>query len=443
MTEISVRKKSFPHIVIVGGGAGGLILATQLGRKLGQKKVAHITLVDAQLTHIWKPLLHEVAAGSLNPYEDELNYFAQAQRNGFAFQPGRMTGVDRDKRLVKLDDMQDETGMTVVESREIAYDYLIIAIGSTANDFGTPGAQKNCIYLDTRREAEKLHRTLLNHYYRAKARGEDNSRLSIAIVGAGATGVELAAEMHHAAGVLTSYGLDEIDPANVSITLIEAADRILPALSERISKLAYLQLKHIGVTVLTDEKVIEIDDKGIKTASGMHINASIRVWSAGIKAPECLRNIAGLELDRGNTLIVDRFLRTTLDERIFAIGDCASCTVIDKKLGKLRVPPRAQTAYQQAQWLSDALPILIEGKSPKIFSYQDRGSLISLSTRSTVGQLMGNLTGSINIEGKIARLMYLSLYRLHQATLYGWPRMIIFILKDILGRSTGPKLKLH
>jgi len=439
----SSDKTYMPHVVIVGGGAGGLILATQLGRKLGLKKKAHITLVDAQLTHIWKPLLHEVAAGSLNPYEDELNYFAQAQRNGFAFQPGRMTGIDREKCLIHLDDMQDDMGSMVVESRSITYDYLIIAVGSTANDFGTLGAQKNCIYLDTRREAEKLHRTLLNHYYRAKARGENDSRLSIAIVGAGATGVELAAEVHHAANILTSYGLNEIDPTNVSITLIEAADRILPVLSERISRLAHLQLEHIGVTVLTGEKVTEIDGSGIKTASGKYIDASIRVWSAGIKAPEFLRNIPGLELDRGNTLVVDDFLRTTCDDRIFAIGDCASCTVTDKKLGKVRVPPRAQTAYQQAQWLADALPMLMEGKSPKVFSYQDRGSLISLSTHSTVGQLMGNLTGSINIEGKIARLMYLSLYRLHQATLYGWPRMIIFILKDILGRSTGPKLKLH
>lgn len=86
-----------PHIVVVGGGAGGLVLASLLGRKMSKKKQARITLVDEQLTHIWKPLLHEVAAGSLNPYEDELNYFAQGKRNGFSFQPGRMVGLDREK----------------------------------------------------------------------------------------------------------------------------------------------------------------------------------------------------------------------------------------------------------------------------------------------------------------------------------------------------------
>lgn len=433
---------AIPRIVIVGGGAGGLILASLLGRKLGKKGKAQITLVDAQLTHIWKPLLHEVAAGSLNPYEDELNYFAQGKRNGFIFQPGKMTGLDRDNKTILLDDMQDDAGGKLLDARSIAYDYLVIAVGSIANDFGTPGARQHCIYLDTRKQAERFHRTLLSHYYRAKATGDSKGRLGIAIIGAGATGVELAAEVHHAAEVLTRYGLDEIKPADVDITLLEAADRVLPALSEHISDAVQQELRHIGVNVMVGEKVTEITDSGIATASGAFIPAQIRVWSAGVQAPEILRGLGGLSNDRGNTLLVNEWLRTD-DPAIFAFGDCASCTTRTVKGETVRVPPRAQTAFLQAQWLAKALPQMMAGKTPEAFIYRDYGSLISLSTHTTIGRLMGNLTGSINVEGRAARLAYLFLYRKHQAALYGWLRMLVFVIKDVLGRSFGPKLKMH
>lgn len=432
-----------PHVVIVGGGAGGLVLATLLGNRHGRRGDMRVTLVDAQLTHIWKPLLHEVAAGSLNPYEDEVNYFAQAQRHGFSFQPGRMIAIDRERRRIRLDEMQDAAGEPVVETREIPYDWLVIAVGSTANDFGTPGAREHCIYLDTRAQAERFHRALLNTYYRAKALGETGSALDVAIVGAGATGVELAAEIHYAARALAKYGLDEIRPTDVNITLIEAADRILPVLSPRVSRMAQRELEALGVKVLTGEQVTGIDAQGLDTKSGKRIRAQLRVWSAGIKAPDFLAGIAGLERARGNTLVVDSHLRTTRDPRIFALGDCAACSYTGADGAPARVPPRAQSAYQQARWLARALPALIAGREVAPFRWHDRGSLVSLSTHSSVGQLMGNLTGDINVEGRIARWMYISLYRMHQAALHGWLRTLVFMLKDVLGRSTGPRLKLH
>lgn len=437
-----MKNNSIPRVVIVGGGAGGLILATLLGRKLGKKRKASITLVDAQLTHIWKPLLHEVAAGSLNPYEDELNYFAQGKDNHFIFQPGRMIGLDREAKTILLDDMQDEAGDKVLDARKIEYDYLVIAIGSIANDFATQGAKEHCIYLDNRAQAERFHRTLLNYYYRAKASGGNDGRLGIAIVGAGATGVELSAEVHHAAQVLTRYGLDEIKPADVDITLIEAADRVLPALSENISAGVTQELRRIGVNVLVGEKVTEINADGIATASGKFILAQIRVWSAGVQAPPILRGLGGLANDRGNTLVVNDRLCTE-DPAILAFGDCASCTTVNNKGETVRVPPRAQTAFLQAQWLAKALPDMMEGKTPAPFIYRDYGSLISLSTHTAIGKLMGNLTGTVNVEGRVARLAYLSLYRKHQAALHGWPRMLALVVKDMLGQSFGPKLKMH
>ena len=155
------------RIVIVGGGAGGLELATRLGRTLGKKGKARITLVDANLTHIWKPLLHEVAAGSLNSSEDELNYVAQAKWNHFEFQLGRLTGLDRASQRIQLAATLDEQGEELVPARGLDYDTLVLAIGSTTNDFGTQGAADHCILLDTREQAERFHKQLLTHYLRA------------------------------------------------------------------------------------------------------------------------------------------------------------------------------------------------------------------------------------------------------------------------------------
>lgn len=436
-----MKEPGIARIVIVGGGAGGLVLATLLGRKLGKRKKAHIILVDSQLTHIWKPLLHEVAAGSLNPYEDELNYFAQAHRNHFEFQPGAMTGIDRTRRVILLDDMQDTSGNLVIEARELPYDYLVLATGSLSNDFGTPGAEAFTMPLDTRRQAERFHRTLLSHYYRAQARG-DRDALGIAIVGAGATGVELAAEVHHTAKILTRYGLDEIQPANVIINLIEAAPRILPALDERISAGAHEELSRIGVHVLVNQRVSSVNAEGITTADGTFIPAQIRVWAAGVKASELMKNLGGLSNGKNNTLMVDGNLRTE-DSRIFAIGDCAYCVETLQDGSQRTVPPRAQSAFLQAKWLTRYLPDLIAGHQVPSFRYRDYGSLISLSKKRAIGKVMGNLTGKINVEGRLARIMYLSLYRRHQAVLYGWTRMVVFVLKDLLVRNSGPRLKMH
>ncbi|MDV5862834.1 NAD(P)/FAD-dependent oxidoreductase [Pseudomonas mendocina] len=430
------------RIVIVGGGAGGLELATRLGRKLGKSGAARIILVDANLTHIWKPLLHEVAAGSLNSSEDELNYVAQAKWNHFEFQLGRMSGLDRASKSITLAPTLDEDGQVLMPERRITYDSLVIAVGSTTNDFGTPGAAEHCIFLDTRAQAERFHRRMLSHYLRAHANeGADGSQIDIAIVGAGATGVELAAELHHAAKQLAAYGLNRIRPEDMRITLIEAGPRVLPALPERIARPVHQTLEKLGVTVLTGAAVSEVTAEGLHTADGNFIPASLKVWAAGIRAPGFLKDLDGLESNRINQLQVRPTLQTTLDDDVFAFGDCAACPQPGQE-GR-NVPPRAQAAHQQASLLAKSLRLKIAGQALPEYRYRDYGSLISLSSFSAVGNLMGNLTGSVMLEGWLARMFYVSLYRMHQMALYGVPRTLLLMLSDRLGRSTEPRLKLH
>ncbi|KQQ50017.1 NADH dehydrogenase [Pseudomonas sp. Leaf127] len=429
------------RIVIVGGGAGGLELATRLGKTLGKKGTASVTLVDANLTHIWKPLLHEVAAGSLNSYEDELNYVAQAKWNHFQFQLGRMTGLDRASRKIHLAATQDENGNELVPARSLDYDSLVIAVGSTTNDFGTLGAAEHCLFLDTRKQAERFHQQLLNHYLRAHA-GQDNStqEISVAIVGAGATGVELAAELHNAAHELAAYGLGRIKPENLRITVIEAGPRVLPALPERIGGPVHKTLEKLGVTVLTNAAVSEVTADNLVTSSGQVIPAQLKVWAAGIRAPGFLQDLDGLESNRINQLQVLPTLQTTRDENIFAFGDCAACP---QKGTDRNVPPRAQAAHQQASLLAKSLRLRIEGKALPEYSYKDYGSLISLSRFSAVGNLMGNLTGSVMLEGWLARMFYVSLYRMHQTALYGAFRTLMLMLGSRIGKGTEPRMKLH
>ncbi|MFK3974760.1 NAD(P)/FAD-dependent oxidoreductase [Pseudomonas sp. NPDC087358] len=429
------------RIVIVGGGAGGLELATRLGKTLGKKGTASVTLVDANLTHIWKPLLHEVAAGSLNSYEDELNYVAQAKWNHFQFQLGRMTGLDREHKQIHLAATQDENGDELVPARSLDYDSLVISVGSTTNDFGTKGAAEHCLFLDTRKQAERFHQQLLNRYLRAHASQTDvTEEINVAIVGAGATGVELAAELHNAAHELAAYGLGHIKPENLRITVIEAGPRVLPALPERIGGPVHKTLEKLGVTVLTNSAVSEVTAEGLMTATGQMIPANLKVWAAGIRAPAFLEGIAGLETNRINQLQVRPTLQTTRDDNIFAFGDCAACP---QKGTDRNVPPRAQAAHQQASLLVKSLKLRIEGGELPEYRYKDYGSLISLSKFSAVGNLMGNLTGSVMLEGWLARMFYVSLYRMHQMALYGTFRTLMLMLGSRIGRGTEPRMKLH
>lgn len=429
------------HIVIVGGGAGGLELATRLGRKLGKRKKARITLVDTRLTHIWKPLLHEVAAGSLNSTENELNYLAQAKWNHFEFQLGRMHGLDRDNQQIHLEATLDSQGIELVPARSLAYDTLVMAVGSRTNDFGTPGAEEHCICLDSPDNALYFHQRLLGEYLSAHARTGTDEQVRVAIVGAGATGVELAAELRHAAQMLSAYGLDHIRPENMHITLLEAGDKVLPALSDKIATATHRALLDLGVQVRLGAAVSEVTDKGFHTRDGDFIPASLRVWAAGVRAPAFLGQLDGLSVNRINQLEVGSTLQTPQDANIFAMGDCAACPL---EPGSERlVPPRAQSAHQQAAFLCKSLTLRLAGKPLPEFKYRDYGSLVSLSSHTAVGNVMGGVIRSVNLEGWMARMFYISLYRMHQMVLYGRFRTLLLMLSDRIGRRTHPKIKLH
>ncbi len=434
-------------IVIVGGGAGGLELATKLGNTLGRKSKADVLLLDRNHSHIWKPLLHEVASGSLNADVDAVSYRAHAHKNHFRFKLGTLCGLDRAQKTLQLEALHDEEGEEILPAREESYDLLVMAIGSVSNDFGVAGIADHCIFLDSPDQARHFHRRLVNRFIRLNRdlrEGDHERRLKVAIVGAGATGVELSAELFKAREWFATYGLNNIRPEHLQVSLIEAGPRVLPALAERISHAAHDELSKLGVSVRTETVVQRAEPQQLVTNDGEKIDADLMVWAAGVKAPEFLTQLDGLETNRANQLLVAPTLQVKDTEDIFALGDCAGCPMKGPSGEDRWVPPRAQSAHQMATLVGDNILRLLDDKPLQAFVYKDRGSLISLSHYTAVGKLMGGLArGSLNVEGRIARMAYVSLYRMHQLALHGWTRTVLMTLTDKINLIIRPRLKLH
>ena len=461
-----------PHrIVIVGGGAGGLPLATALGDRYGRGREVQVTLVDQNATHVWKPLLHEVAAGRMDADAHALDYLAIAHWHHFRFRQGAIRGLDRARREVMLDAVKGPEGEEILPPRTLPYDTLILCLGSVSNDFGVPGASEHPISLDTLHDAERFHRRLLATCVRADGRAATGGKrqVDIVIIGAGATGVELAAAIRQTTRAHAAYGLDNIDPArDIRITLLEAFSRVLPPLSDHVAMAATELLRKLDVDVRTGQRVTEIDADGVHTASGDFYASDLTVWAAGIMAPAIQRDLDGLEVNRANQLVVGRTLQTTGDPDIFAFGDGAAAPWLGHKparspdgpprgtaapprgaaseasVGVVILPPRAQVAHQQATLLAKSMKARLAGKPLPEFHFRDFGSLVSLGELSAVGTLMGRLVGgSLLIQGLIARLMYTSLYKMHQVSIHGVVRVALDTLGRMLRGRVEPRIKLH
>ncbi len=426
-------------VLIVGGGAAGLELATNLGQKLGKSGQAEITLLDATSTHIWKPLLHEVASGTMSESE-EIEYLAQAHRNHFRFLLGRMTGLNREAKEVIVSPIVNKQGVELVPRRIFKYDTLVMAVGSISNTFGIKGVDEHCMFIDTIKQAYRFQKQLVESYYLkcyANQNQPSEKPLSIVIVGAGATGVELAAELHEVTKLLATYGLE--GSIQVDITIIEAAAQLLPALPPRLSQATLEQLIKLGVNLKLGRRVTEVTETAVYTYDGEVFDADLKVWAAGIKAPDWMKNLGNLETNHINQLVVDQTLKTS-DDNIFAIGDCAACPW-SGHTGN--VPPRAQAAHQQAAAVAKTIVNRLNNKPAVPFVYHDYGSLVSLGKFSTVGSLMGSLMGTVSVGGFIAYIVYLSLYKMHQVAVHGYFRTAMLTLSNLFRRSTHAKIKMH
>ena len=263
--------------------------------------------------------------------------------------------------------------------------------------------------------------------------------LTVGIVGGGATGVELAAELVQVAAIAETYGLAGAS-ARIRIVLIESGSRILGPFPERVADAARKKLEDLGVTVRTDAKVAAVDEAGFRLADGETIAADLMVWAAGVKAPPLLETLSGMERTRSGQLVVGPTLVAASDPRIFAVGDCASPRLPGRDEP---VPTTAQAAHQQALYLCRHLPALIGGKTVPPARYHDFGSLVSLGGYDAFGSLgrFGFFDGGF-IRGRVAQLGHAMLYRSYQARLHGVWKGGLLWLADTIGRRVRPAAKL-
>lgn len=423
------------EIVIVGGGAGGLELASRLGRAFGRKVgPERVLLIDRSIFHIWKPTLHEVAVGTLNPQQEGLSYTILSRTNHFGFTLGELVAFDPAGKKLVLKAVTEASGEEIIPERTISFEHCVLAVGSGSNFFGTPG-KEHAFVLENAQDAQRFQRRLLTLF--AKAAYSTRKQLDVAIVGAGATGVELSAEMMEAYHeIQASTGSKQ--HFHIHITLIEAGNRVLAGLPEKVSIQAAHGLRQKHVTVLVDTKVLQIHPDRVETSKG-DIAADVIVWAAGIKAAERNKEF-GLPVNRLNQFEVDDHLQTPA-AGIYAMGDCAAAPWVDGK----QVPARAQAAHQQAAYLAAMFIARYRGKVfDQPFVYKDSGSLVSLGDNHGVGNLMGSLAGgSFFIEGLIAKYMYMSLHLMHHKVILGWRKTALLALARIFQNRVSGRLKLH
>lgn len=437
-------------IVIVGGGAGGLELATRLGDSVGKAGKAHIVLVDRWPAHFWKPLLHTVASGKHQAQAMQIDYAAQAAEHGFEFQRGDLCAVDRAARRIELAPWLTDDGVELLPTRFLNYDKLVLALGSVTNFFGVPGAAEHVLTLDDVPQAQAFQQRFIDGCIQASARNEaadgnvtGYAGLDIIIVGGGATGVELAAELSHSAHTLARYKVHALDPVrDVRIRIVERGSLLLPHLHPRLSKRAARHLRSLGIKICLDTAVERVDRDAVTDNEGRVFPSSMTLWAAGVEAPAMCATL-GLAVNRLRQILVTPSLQSHSDPAIYALGDCASfvCPI------QGTVPPRAQAAHQQALFLAQTLMHDLAGDDAAAragFAYRDYGSLVSLGPLAAVGVLAATVGGrKLQVGGALARWLYGLMYRKHLMALHGFVRMAARTVADWIAEKISPSVRLH
>lgn len=427
--------------VVVGGGAGGLELVARLCRRLrgrGAAAQAGVVLVDHSLGHPWEPRLHEIATAMQSPAAAESSYLSHAQVHGYRFEWGSLQAIDLERRSIVLRELAAPNGQTILPVRQIAYGQLVLALGSEENDFGTPGAQAHCMFLNTTQQAVQIRDALLVAALRL-AHGQQQT-LSVLIVGGGATGVELAAELRHAIDQLQLY-MQGLRPQRITLTVVEAADRLLSANPVPLSDYAASVLRRQNVQLVLGERVRAVDASGVVLGSGQRMEAQPKIWTAGIQGPRVLAQMPGLPLSPSGRVRVDARLHCIGLPDVHALGDCAEW--IDPATGK-PAAYTAQVAAAQARYLAHALTGQASSAAP--FLFQSGGAIVSLAGHGATGNLttrFGQGSQEHFIQGASARWLYELLYRRHEAVVHGWGRALARLAAQWLAQSYQPTVKLH
>lgn len=357
-----------PHVVIIGGGFGGLHAAKRL-----LKAPVRITLVDRHNHHLFQPLLYQVATATLSPSEIASPLRGILGRHHVSVMLAEVKGIDTAGKRVLLTD------------GELAYDYLIIATGATHSYFGKDEWSRYAIGLKTIEDAVEIRRRVLLAFELAEREMNPalhRELLTFVIIGGGPTGVELAGALAEISRRSLRYDFQNIDPAEARILLLEGLDRVLPTYPRELSEKARRSLERLGVEVRTGTRVTNIDETGVYMGEE-HIPTRTMLWAAGVAASPVARSL-GVELDRAGRVAVTPELNVPGHPDVFVIGDLA----LFKQEDGTPVPGIAPAAMQEGKHAADNILLRLEGRPMKPFRYWDRGTFSVIGRNAAVGVLL-------------------------------------------------------
>lgn len=382
-SEVEVHRHQPPRIVIIGGGFAGVAAARALRRCK-----AEVVLIDRRNHHIFQPLLYQVATAILAPsaIAAPIRQLAKKQKN-LSVKMAEVTRVDLTSRSL-------DTISPVVGGKKITFDYLVLATGMRPSYFGHDEFAKHAPGLKTLRDAEAIRSKILSAYEAAEATDDADERarqMTFVLVGAGPTGVELAASIALMGSITLRSNFRWIDPAKTSILLIEGGQRILPSYAESLSEKVAKRLDKIGVTVMTGTRVEQVDEQGVIVA-GKRIKSATVLWTAGV-APSPILSTLGVTTDHAGRVCIGPFLEIPDKPGVFVVGDAAAATQ-----GGRPLPGVAQVAIQQGRYVGGFISALLNGRpKPGPFWYSDRGNM------AVVGKNFAILeSGRIRLGGFIA-----------------------------------------
>ena len=374
------------HVVIIGGGFGGLYAARGL-----KKAPVRITLVDRHNYHLFQPLLYQVATAALNPSDiaAPIRGILRGQKNVQVIL-GEATAVDPARRAVQLTD------------GELIYDYLVIATGATHSYFAHPEWEKDAPGLKTIDDALEMRRRILFAFEAAEREPDPDKQqawLTFVVIGAGPTGAELAGALSEIARQTMTRDFRRIQPESARVILIEGKDRVLPTYPPDLSEKANRQLARLKVEVITGGVVSHVDEKEVRIGDRV-IPTHTVLWAAGVQGSPLARSL-GAPLDRAGRVVVEPNLTVPGHPEIFVIGDLAAAKQRDGSF----VPGVAPAAIQQGQHTALNVERAAEGQPLRAFQYRDKGSLATIGRAAAVADF-----GKLHLSGFLAWFAWLAIH---------------------------------
>jgi len=390
-----------PHVVIIGGGFGGLYAA----RSLRRAKV-RVTLIDRRNHHLFQPLLYQVATAALNPSDIAypIRSILRKQKNATVLMAAAES-IDADNKVVKL------------RNGELHYDYLIVATGATHSYFGNDDWAEHAPGLKTVEDALEIRKRIYLAYEAAERENDPELMrrwLTFVVVGAGPTGVELAGALAEIGHHTLARDFRSIDPTQVRVVLVEGRERVLPPYPEKLSAKAQKQLEKLGVEVRLESFVTNIDDDGV-TIGEDTIGAKTVLWAAGVQASPLARSL-NVPLDKAGRVNVNEDLSIPGHPEVFVIGDLAAMVSDGKE-----VPGVAQGAIQGGVHTAKNIRRRLKGDDTNAFRYKDKGSIATIGRGAAVADVGRGFSGyAAWLFWWIIHVMFLVGFRNRLLVMFHW-----------------------